>query len=277
MTNARKFVLSRAASIGASLAQSTQVQTTFFNSVRLDRTETHGILLNSEVQFLSYCLARRHWSRSQIMQDLWVCFELGEKQGGYFVEFGATNGLKNSNTWLLEKRLGWTGILSEPNPLWHASLSANRAAQIERRCVWSKSNDVVSFLTTNESDPELSGIADFSDGDQFGNVRNKGKRIEIQTISLDDLLNMYDAPPLIDYLSVDTEGSEFAILSNYSFSRKFKLISVESNSKNEISISKLLEDQGYIKVFKNFSQWDSWYVSSDLRENREVPIIAPES
>ena len=45
------------------------------------------------------------------MQDLWVCYELGEKRDGFFVEFGATNGVKNSNTWLLETKLGWKGIL----------------------------------------------------------------------------------------------------------------------------------------------------------------------
>ena len=36
-------------------------------------------------------------SKSQLRQDLFVLSELGFKQGGYFVEFGATDGVKLSN------------------------------------------------------------------------------------------------------------------------------------------------------------------------------------
>ena len=44
-------------------------------------------------------------SKSQKRQDLFVISELGFKQGGYFVEFGATDGETLSNTWLLEKKI----------------------------------------------------------------------------------------------------------------------------------------------------------------------------
>src|ERR1017187_1984592 len=51
-------------------------------------------------------------SKSQLRQDLMVLSELDFKRGGYFVEFGATNGVTLSNTYLLEKEYGWTGILA---------------------------------------------------------------------------------------------------------------------------------------------------------------------
>ncbi len=40
----------------------------------------------------------------------------GRSSGGFFIEAGAHNGHDISNTLYLEKTLGWTGILVEPNP-----------------------------------------------------------------------------------------------------------------------------------------------------------------
>ncbi|WP_214200968.1 FkbM family methyltransferase [Novosphingobium profundi] len=248
-----------------------------FNAIRLDRSEAKPFVRDRDMQFLAYCLARRARSKAQILQDLWVCFELGEKRGGYFVEFGATNGLKNSNTWLLENELGWSGILAEPNPFWHADLAANRGAAIEHRCVSAKSGERVSFITTDDTDPELSAIADFSDGDHFAERRARAARIEVETISLDDLLDHYGAPTEIDYISIDTEGSEMAILSAYSFRHRFQLISVESNAKNEAPLDALLTAKGYVRVFRQFSQWDGWYVAAERLEGAAREVAAPEA
>ncbi len=121
---------------------------------------------------------------------------------------------------------------------------------------------------TNGTDPELSGIAKFSQLDHFADVRSRGDIAEVPTISLDDLLDKFSAPQIIDYMSIDTEGSELNILSSYSFRHKFKLITIENNKKNEAALDELLSSQGYIRVFREFSQWDSWYVARDLRRPR---------
>src|ERR1700730_5984688 len=257
-------------------AKSAFLRRMLFNSIRLNRMETERFRSIEECGFLAYAFLNRHESKSQILQDLWVSYELGEKRGGFFVEFGATNGLVNSNTWLLEKKYGWDGILAEPNPVWHAVLGANRSAAIDHRCVDGVTGKTVTFLTTNASDPELSSIAEFADGDHFAEVRAKGNAIEVAPVSLGDLLSQHNAPAEIDYLSIDTEGSELAILSQLDFSRHvINLISVEQNRQTEAKIEGLLKKQGFNRVFKEFSQWDGWYVRADWQCEVSQFRVAP--
>lgn len=272
----RNFLLSASARSVGPLLHKPSLQRIVFNAVRLNRPEVTDWLQSDDVSFMAYCIARRRKSKAQILQDLWVCYELGEKSGGFFVEFGATNGLINSNTWLLENELNWRGILAEPNPIWHAALARNRTVHIEHLCVSSRSEEVVRFLATDGVDPELSTIASFADGDHFADVRRGGTALDVKTISLNDLLDKYDAPREIDYISIDTEGSELDILSAFDFTRRrFNLISVEQNSKTEKGIGDLLLRNGYRHVFPQFSQWDGWYVSSELRSRAPFEIAAP--
>ena len=46
-------------------------------------------------------------SRAQLQQDFFVLQEVGVKRHGFFVEVGASDGLRFSNTLLLEEDLGW--------------------------------------------------------------------------------------------------------------------------------------------------------------------------
>ena len=65
-------------------------------------------------EFQSQAIDALPFSRSQIGQDLFVLNELKFKKNGYFVEFGATNGIDWSNSCILEKEFGWNGIVAEP-------------------------------------------------------------------------------------------------------------------------------------------------------------------
>ena len=69
----------------------------------------------------------------------------------------------------------------------------------------------------------------------------------------------------MDYLSIDTEGSELDILSSFNFDKyRFRVITVEHNwTENRQGISKLLFEKGYTQVFENVSQHDDWFVFAD--------------
>jgi FkbM family methyltransferase len=205
-------------------------------------------------------LQRLRQSKSQLRQDLFVLSELRFKRQGYFVEFGATNGLDLSNTHLLEKEFGWSGILAEPGRCWHTQLRHNRQCHIEIDCVWSDSVSVLPFKEAQTA--ELSTLNAFSSADAHAEARKAGKEYHVRTISLLDLLEKYQAPREIDYLSIDTEGSELEILKNFDFTRyRFNVVTCEHNfTPARQEIASLLVANGYVRKFENLSRFDDWYV-----------------
>jgi len=199
--------------------------------------------------------------QSQIVQDVFALYSLNWKKNGYFLDFGATNGVNLSNTYLLEKDFGWTGILAEPAKVWHEDLKANRSAAIDFDCVWSKSGEVVNFTVAPEA--EYSTISSFTKGDGHASARNHGVTYPVNTISLNDLLTRHNAPSKIDYLSIDTEGSELEILGAFDFNKyAISVITCEHNfSSHRSKIFDLLSSKGFIRVFEGFSRWDDWYIN----------------
>ena len=155
------------------------------------------------------------FSRSQLGQDMFALIASNFKTGGFFVEFGATDGIGLSNTYLLEKKYGWQGILAEPATHWHTQLAQNRNVSISERAVFSTSGDSLAFRET--LDPEISTIAAFSDRDKHSKARKKYKEYDVATISLQDLLVEHNCPNIVDFLSMDTEGSEYEILKSFDF------------------------------------------------------------
>jgi FkbM family methyltransferase len=199
--------------------------------------------------------------KAQLMQDLFVLSHLGFKRNGFFVEFGATDGVSLSNSHLLEKEFDWSGILVEPARSWHEDLMRNRSCTIETDCVWRESNAIVHFNQVDAA--ELSTISEFSELDSHRKARKTGVSYDVKTITLNDLLEKHNAPAEIDYLSIDTEGSEFEILSHFDFSKhKFKVITCEHNYTDmREKIFGLLEAEGYVRVFRELSMFDDWYVA----------------
>ena len=212
-------------------------------------------IYNSKQLFSNYS-----HSKSQICQDWFVLDCLGLKEGGFFVEIGAASGVDLSNTYLLEKKYKWTGILSEPSNFWQQSLEDNRECIIDSRCVYSSTGSEIDFLET--SYPEYSTISLYQKKDIHFDKRSDFKKYKVKTVTLNDLLTFHNAPKNIDYLSIDTEGSEYTILKNFDFDKfNIQVITVEhNNTENKKLLDNLLLANRYKKVMDDFSQFESWYV-----------------
>lgn len=77
-----------------------------------------------------------------------------------------------------------------------------------------------------------------------------------------DLLQEHRAPRDIDYLSIDTEGSEYEVLRNFDFSKyNIRIITCEHNGgPYRHDVYKLLTSQGFLRRYLAFSRFDDWYI-----------------
>lgn len=196
--------------------------------------------------------------RSAQGQDDFVIAALGGMRNGFFVDSGASDGVSGSNTYRLEREFGWRGICVEPNDELFARLKGNRAATCVNCCLY-ESEGEVDFLEAagvyggivGEYDPSLlrfvkeqfrAELPVAADG-SVRPVRKPARRIG-------DVLGEHQAPSTIDYWSLDTEGSELAVLRGFPFEEyRVRAITVEHNrSPLRGRIRAYLESRGYVCV-----------------------------
>lgn len=209
--------------------------------------------------------------QSKAGQDKWALEHLGHKLNGYFVDIGAHNGTTDNHTLVMERDLGWQGICVEPNPLHRGfqQLIKIRTCICENIAITSSDGEV-DFVARGVN-AQLSGIhADYSGPSVKRQVANNHKIIKVPAMTLEALLDKHDAPKVIDYLNIDTEGAEWEILRVFNFDKyKFRTITVEHNywegndfdkdCKNKKDwIMSLLKSHGYqyVKSVKA----DDWYI-----------------
>jgi FkbM family methyltransferase len=211
----------------------------------------------SEKDFLNYLV----YSQSEIDQELIAFLLVGPE--GYFVEFGACDGIFASNTYFLEKTQGWRGVLSEPNPQYYQDLKSHRTAKQYPFAVTAQRQGKVEFIVTNQ--PGLSTIKGYEKSDRHHSLRADGILHEVDTTTLRDLLYLADSPKQIDYLSIDTEGSELDILSTFPFDEfTFRFISIEHNdSENCEKLKNLMNSKGYCEILPEFSGGECWFTPRD--------------
>lgn len=170
---------------------------------------------------------------------------------GYFVEVGANDPEQLSQTYHLE-RLGWRGILIEPQPELAARLRARRSAQVFAVACSSPANAGTTMVL------HLAGIhSSFDRNLNISSIRPEGT-IEVRVRTLDDILTEAEAPAPIDFLSIDIEGHEIEALDGFDFARWYpRLLLIEDLAMN-LRLHRYLKSRGYRWVRR--TGLNSWYV-----------------
>ena len=193
---------------------------------------------------------------SQLGQDLWV-LERYPISDGYFIDIGFNDGIKINNTYLLELN-GWKGIGIDPL----AKNFENRPnTTIYKVPVFLEPDQEIDFVISDFEDKEFSGIKNSLNKHKDKIYKNKYEIVKLKTQTIQNILQIEDAPKFIHYLSIDTEGSELNILQTINFENyQFGCITIEHNyvEPQRTEIKNLLYSKGY--TLAKSVKWDDWYI-----------------
>jgi FkbM family methyltransferase len=200
------------------------------------------------IKFLIKCTIEEYHFYSQEGQDKFLmtldCIKT--KKDGYFVDIGANDGVKFSNTKLLED-IGWNGVCVEPLPETFEKLKVNRNCIVCNYAISQKEGEI-DFQQIFGEVEMLSGIVDSYDERHVARIKTElelhgGERriIKVKSVPFSKLIDRHN----IDYLSIDVEGAEMEVLRSIDFSKhNITIISIENNY-NSAYIPNFLSEKGY--------------------------------
>lgn len=167
--------------------------------------------------------------KSQYGQDKWIVEEVfPQKTDGYFVELAAGDGVFLSNTYVLERDLGWKGLCIEPNKKSYQQLILHRTCTCSDQVVLQDGFEVefIEYKKTTDYEHLLSGVS----GTHSANLEIE-RVVRHTAVSLDTILDQHNAPSTIDYISMDIEGSEIFVLQDFLPKNKRQILawSIECN------------------------------------------------
>lgn len=169
----------------------------------------------------------------------------------FYVDVGANDGLIVSNTAYFDLDLNWKGICIEPHPRAFSELIKNRPDSINLNICISDEESEVDFCIVSGYAEMLSGIEKCYHPDHKKRIESEierhGGNKEIIKIISKPLKQVFSENKLkkIDYLSIDTEGSEMEIIKSIDFDLvDIRVISTENSCNSDIK--SFLETKGFI-------------------------------
>ena len=232
-------------------------------SAKTDIKRLLVLFANSKYKFKFLKLAPH--SKSILKQDLFVFNELFDTQtsNSYkknFVEIGCGDGKFTSNTYLLENKLGWNGIVIEPGINWQEDIRKNRNCKLETVFIGAKSSKKIFYkeiVLGTKSDLAYLYSYDF-------NLINVDPSKAVEVLTLNDVLEKNSTPKYIDYLSITMEDWGPEVLKGLDFGEySFGIITISHNHihAKRVEAQNIILKNGYRRVFPELSFTDDWFVS----------------
>ena len=212
---------------------------------------------------------RTYYSQNGEDCILWALFE-NQSTPGFFVEVGALDGMRFSNTYSFEQA-GWSGVCIEAHPDYISPLRRNRPnAVVVHAAVGDEDKETVSFYANSRGsfstlDPSLE-----NEFRKYGKYFTGWEIKQVRLCTLNTILSQAHAPVPIDIVSVDIEGTEINVLQGFDIDKyRPRVLVIEAlDNLRERELDVHMTRTGYIRARK---------LSSNIfycREEADAQIIA---
>lgn len=232
------------------------------------KNEIKSLINHVNIHSLSYTKIPTKFY-SQIEQDKYFIENIIKyRPNGLFLEIGGYDGITGSNTYFLEKNLGWNGIIVECNPTLVEKCKNTRSCYICDKALYESDNAELLFTIPCGDEiiggkEQLGGIKTLLKPESlrvFQRCYKESKDIIVKTININTLLESRKIYS-IDYVSLDVEGGELSILKTWDFNKhKVRFLTVEHGNiaHYQKSINILLTSKGFVLHRNN--KWDDEYI-----------------
>ena len=192
--------------------------------------------------------------REELAEQLLVRQFLDVKSAGFFVEVGANDPFKMSQTWHLAQK-GWKGILVEPIPELCQELRGKRKDSIVIEAACGAPSDPSSATFTIAKDCGKSTLSSsFLDSKE-----NVASHIKVNVQTLNQILSS-EMVGNIDFVSIDVEGTQHNVLRGFDLQRwRPRLLLVEDHLL-DTKTHRLILSQQYQLVKRTL--FNNWYIPS---------------
>ena len=213
------------------------------------------------------------FSRSQNHEDEYLMKWFSNLCGGTYIELGALDGVRFSNSHLFHHGLQWKGVLIELIESNYNKLVKNRPNEIATVHAGVCSEPQILHYVAGDSNA-VGGIYEFSTSEfrekwwkDISLAHPSVKEIECDTM---DSLLLKHAPDtrFFDFLSLDVEGAELAVLESIDFDRVgFGIVFAEADNTNELknlAMRELMESKGYNFLFESHKPRSYWWANKEI-------------
>lgn len=197
-------------------------------------------------------LGRQGMHFGQAGQDAWLERHVFRGQrDGVFVEIGGFDGVTGSNCLFFELMRGWRGLLVEPSPRLFEQARAARRCDCHQAALAASAGEA-EFLEIRAGYTQMGGLVANYDPGMRQRVeqdrRHQGEVIRVPTRTLVELLDEA-GHARVDYISLDVEGAELAVLEGFDFERyPVRAWTIENNRGDVTRIPAFMAERGYDRV-----------------------------
>jgi len=197
----------------------------------------------------------------EIYIDFFHKYQNKFKNNGTYIELGASDGVKFSNTKYFEEELGFKGILIEPLPSFHEILLKTRPNNYIYQCAISQDVEYLDFLVSKgHGGGWVSGLEKYMDDKHKQIWHKEHNKIKVKCRQIKDLIEENNIKK-IELFSIDVEGAEYEVLKTFDWKIPVYVFCIEMSGKDVEKDNKcrsLLKDNKYY-FHKKIGLSEIWY------------------